>query len=350
MIWKPNNSKTNKVIAHMLIWAFLVAFPFLLTNSESFDLIRMVKFTWMPMFFYLITFYTNHFILVDRFLFTKKFLPFILINLILIAGSTWAIFEIKEFLNMFAPQHTKPLPGSPLPPPKTFYVYKDTLSMIIPVIIAIAIKAIEKWNKNEIEKKEKESESLNNELQNLKYQLQPHFFFNSLNTVYGLIEQSPQQAQETVHKLSKLMRYLLYDAESEKVRLSDEISFLQQYIELMKLRTNQKVIIATNFEDFNSDKLITPLLFISLIENAFKHGVSAAAGSELKFHISETKSEIIFTATNTNFPKTTTDKSGSGIGIINLQKRLSLTYPGKHSFSFGTENNLYITTLKVQTS
>lgn len=300
------------------------------------------------MFFYAITFYVNHLVLIDKYLFTKRILPFLLFNLFLISVSTFFIFEIKEFLSMFAPASTKPIPGMHAPPPVTFFIYKDTLSMFIPVIIAIALKAIESWNRNEIEKKEKERESLNTELQNLKYQLQPHFFFNSLNTVYALIENSPNLAQETVHKLSKLMRYLLYEAENERVYLKDEIQFLQQYIDLMKLRTSDKTIVKTDFESLKMDYKIAPVLFISLIENAFKHGIPAMGGSELSFSLHVINNEIVFSSENSNFPKNVSDKSGSGIGIINLKKRLNLSYPGKHSLESKIENEIYKTVLKIK--
>ena len=222
--------------------------------------------------------------------------------------------------------------------------------MLIPIIASIAVKTTENWAKTEDERKEREKEMLNWELQHLKYQLQPHFFFNSLNTVYALIERSPVAAQETVHTLSKLMRYLLYDTDSGKVTLAEEINFMTQYINLMKLRISEKTQVTTDFPDPTDGALITPLLFISLIENAFKHGISATHTSEISFRLHVEKNKLIFVARNANFPKNEKDKSGSGIGLVNLKKRLELSYPGKHTFRAGVEGSLFVAELQIQTN
>jgi LytS/YehU family sensor histidine kinase len=221
--------------------------------------------------------------------------------------------------------------------------------MIIPIIIAYALATSDKWRKTEAEKKEREKNNLNSELQHLKYQLQPHFFFNSLNTIYALIERSPEMAQETVHSLAKLMRYMLYETESGKVNLSEDIAFMKQYIELMKLRLSDKTKINVNFPCPGQHYEIAPLLFISLIENAFKHGISATQPSELLFSLKVDEGRIRFFAENTNFPKTEKDKSGSGIGIVNLKKRLELAYPGRHTFQTKVEGNLFSVLLEIDT-
>jgi hypothetical protein len=234
--------------------------------------------------------------------------------------------------------------------PLRLFIYKDIVSMFIPIIIAYAIKTTEKWANIETGKKEQEKEMLKWELQHLKYQLQPHFFFNSLNTIYALIEQTPNKAQETVHSLSKLMRYLLYDSDSPKVNISDEIAFMKQYIDLMKLRISDKTKVQVNIHPISEDCKVSPLLFISLIENAFKHGISSLEVSEIFFTLEINKKTLVFTAKNTNFPKDEKDKSGSGIGLINLKKRLELSYPGKYIFETKVEDSIYITSLQIETT
>jgi LytS/YehU family sensor histidine kinase len=222
--------------------------------------------------------------------------------------------------------------------------------MIIPLIISIAVKTTEKWAKVETEKKENEKELLKSELQHLKYQLQPHFFFNSLNTIYALIQNSPELAQETVHNLSKLMRYLLYETDNGKVKLTDEIEFMKQYINLMKLRISDKTTVRINFPVLTQQHYITPLLFISLIENAFKHGVSSTQHSDIYFSLSiDEKNTVRFIAQNRNFPKNEKDKSGSGIGLNNLRKQLELSYPEKHKFEVKMEDELFTVMLEVYT-
>jgi LytS/YehU family sensor histidine kinase len=219
--------------------------------------------------------------------------------------------------------------------------------MIIPVTISAAVGIAERWSRDEDEKREREKEMLNTELQHLKYQLQPHFFFNSLNTVYALIENSPTLAQETVHNLASLMRYMLYETDQRNVKLSSEVRFMIQYIALMKLRISPRTKITTNFQALGDNYEIVPLLFISLIENAFKHGVSATQPSDIFFKLSVSDDKVCFYAENTNFPKTADDKSGKGIGLINLQKRLQLSYPDKYQFNTWVKDNLFCAQLEI---
>lgn len=269
-----------------------------------------------------------------------------LINLVLLLLAAYIVHQLKHYLASFAP-------------PKTYksgfrgqqyshYFYKDLVSMIMPVVISIAARTTERWSENEAEKKEIEKENLMSELQHLKYQLQPHFFFNSLNTIYALVERSPGLAQETIHNLSNLMRYMLYDTDKEKVLLSDEIEFMKQYIGLMKLRISENVNVSTEFPENTKGINVAPLLFISLIENAFKHGIYAGKSSEFFFAINLKDNVLSFVAKNSNFPKSEDDHSGSGIGLVNLKKRLELSYPGKHKISNQSTETYYQTTLEIQ--
>lgn len=348
MLLTSKNTTLVRRVTHVLIWILLLLLPFLLSynENEGVDYLRMIKISWIPMFFYAVVFYLNYFSLIDRFLYQGKRIAFILINLSCIILFIWLHFEIREFLNMITeikPPHGPKKHG----PPMQLFLYKDLVSMFIPVIIAFAIKTSEKWKNTEIEKKEREKEILNSELQQLKYQLQPHFFFNSLNTIYALIERSPILAQETVHTLGKLMRYMLYDTESGKTSLENEIAFMNQYINLMKLRISDKTTIHTDFPKQASNIEISPFLFISLIENAFKHGVSSTHISEITFKLTVEGKKVLFYSENTNFPKNETDKSGSGIGLSNLQKRLQLSYPGKYKFKTSAENKVYTVSLEI---
>ena len=338
--------KSLKAGIHILIWLLLLVFPFLLSHSDNFDFNRLLKFTWIPMCWYAVLFYLNFFYLIDQLLFKKKIAWFVTSNLLVIILFTWLNFEVREMLNMI--MTIKQPINRPDLPPKQYFIYKDFIALFIPVIVAFAVKTAEKWANTENERKEREKEILNSELQHLKYQLQPHFFFNSLNTVYALIERSPAMAQETVHNLSKLMRYLLYETDTGFVSLNQEINFMTQYINLMKLRISDKTIVKTGFPDSADGYTIAPLLFISLIENAFKHGISATQPSEISFTLKlQQNNTITFVAQNLNFPKNIQDKSGSGIGLANLRKRLELSYPGRYEFNTRIEGSQFTATLEI---
>nr|WP_294859610.1 histidine kinase [uncultured Fluviicola sp.] len=222
--------------------------------------------------------------------------------------------------------------------PSNFFVLKDLFSLFIPIIFAIALRAMERWVKTEAEKKEIVNKNLESELEHLRYQLQPHFFFNSLNNIYSLIEISPTKAQDTILGLSKLMRYLLYETNHKQVDLAHEISFLTNYIKLMEIRLTDKTTTKYFFPKVDEKKyFIAPLLFIPMIENAYKHGVSATHLSQIYFSLELNEDYLLFICENTSFPKTESDFSGSGIGLDNLRKRLELLYPGRHELIIKTE-------------
>ena len=235
-------------------------------------------------------------------------------------------------------------------PPDGLRYFFDFLTYLIPVALSIAISAGKKIQKAEEMKTEADKIKLQSELQHLKYQLQPHFFFNALNNIYSLIDFDSEKAKQSIHSLSKLMRHLLYKTEVEKISLSEEIDFLNKYIELMTLRINDKTKVHTNFPTKIPDVQIAPLLFISIVENAFKHGVSATQPSDMFFKMEILNDEeILFSASNSNFPKTDSDKSGSGIGIENLKKRLNLLYDEKHQFHTEVKDDIFTAEVKLKT-
>jgi len=229
------------------------------------------------------------------------------------------------------------------------FFYIDIVSMFLPIAVAIALKASERWKRMERQHAESENAKLNSELQHLKYQIQPHFFFNSLNNIYSLVDSSPEKAKETIHSLSKLMRYLLYETNVDKVPLSSEIAFMARYIELMKLRTSAHTEVKYTFPTAASHIMVAPLLFISLIENSFKHGILPKGTSKLEFTMKIEDRKVIFTTRNPYFPKPEGDLSGSAIGLDNIRKRLEILYPGRNVFSTHIEGDEWLALLIIET-
>jgi LytS/YehU family sensor histidine kinase len=239
--------------------------------------------------------------------------------------------------------------GRMMGPPRKLFIFKDLFTFFVSIVFSIAVRATESLLKTEAEKREIENKNLESELLHLRYQLQPHFFFNSLNNIYSLVDKSPEKAQEAIHSLSKLMRYLLYDTGNNKVDLTKEIQFLEKYIKLMELRQTDKTRTTFSFPDVPEAKYyIAPLLFIPLIENAYKHCVSAIQRTDISFNMNIDENNLIFYSENTNVPKTDSDKSGSGIGLENLKKRLELLYPDKHFFKHGVRGNVFWVKLKIE--
>lgn len=189
------------------------------------------------------------------------------------------------------------------------------------------------------------NEKAKTELMLLKSQVNPHFFFNMLNNLYGLVGKEPKKGQELILKLSDMMRYSIYEGEKETVTLKEEVDYLINYIELHKMRYQKKIDISFN-SHIEEDYKVMPLLFIILLENAFKHGVERLRDSAyVNINMIVINDEIQFTVEN-NFDSSE-DVEVSGIGLKNLKRRLALVYPNKHRLSFSTIENVYKVELRL---
>ena len=329
-------NRTIEIIIHSLIWSvffiFLIFFSPVPREIVSIELILKSSGTFL--FFFALIFYINYFILIEKLIFNKKIILFIIINILLIA--VCALLNDSMRMPFHEPPHDPHFPpmegGEMMKPNRNMMNFMMAVPYILSVVMSVAVKITQGWYKAETERKEAENKNLEAELMHLRYQIQPHFFFNSLNNIYSLIASSPEKAQEAVHSLSKLMRYLLYETGHEKVELSQEIIFLKKYIELMELRLTDKTKVTAKFPIVPANYKVAPLLFIPLIENAYKHGVSATQPSFIFFEMTTNSNKLYFLAENSNFPKVDSDKSDSGIGLENLEKRLTLLYKGNYEF------------------
>jgi len=206
-------------------------------------------------------------------------------------------------------------------------------------LMAIGIALSIQYVMRQSEKKQKKVEA---ELAWLKNQINPHFLFNTLNNISSLAQIDGDETQEAIMQLSDLLRYAMYETNKPKVPLEGEVEFMRNYIELMKLRCNEMTEIRSEFIVHNSKIEIAPLLFISLIENAFKHGMNSNAPATIDINMVQTDSTLVFTCDNTNNPKPSKDRSGSGIGLENTRRRLNLIYPNHYQWEQTiTPENIY---------
>ena len=190
---------------------------------------------------------------------------------------------------------------------------------------------LQHWQKAAQHKQKLEQDKTMAELAMLKAQINPHFFFNSLNSIYSLTYTNIEDSRNALHTLSRMMRYLLYSTE-ERTTLLKEADFMKDFIALMKLRANKKLTITTNIPEKIHDYPIVPMLLLPLVENAFKHGIHATDKSEIYISLRQDGSNLEFEVKNTYFEKTSTTDEG-GIGLTNTKRRLHLIYPNKHSLT-----------------
>ena len=328
-----------KTLTHIASWAVVFIMPALIFISEGNQRFEEALYrSLISLPFLMFLFYISYYWLIDRLWFKKRYILFILVAVTLILCVSYSKYELFSYFALHKSKHKMP--------PFHAFVYFDFLSNLLPVVFAMAIRYAQRNFSLEIAQKEAQAHKLQADLTQLRYQLQPHFFFNALNNIYSLIAFDPQKAQQSVHSLSKLMRHFMQNSDQKQISLAEEVDFLQQYISLMQLRLTDKTTVQVDFPKQVPQLTIAPLLFISLVENAFKHGVSATTTTTLSFSLRVEGNTIIFRSENTKIP-TQESLYSSGIGIDNLKKRLTLLYPERHQYTIEEKEGKYIAQLTI---
>lgn len=386
--------KKSEIILYIVLWAILFAAPLLsafvaLHNSSvqtSFDWTDVLN-TWKLLAMFFVTFFIHNFLIAPLLVYNNRkweyglslFLLAICFVCYQIYGrphnsmpreemkprgkqvvllpDTKALKEqnrpMEEFPhNPIPPQKQAPLnfspeeihrmddPGRPPKPkdqpkePPRAFGGQDSVAFIIMTLLVglnIGTKSYFKSLDDHKRMKELERENLSTQLENLKYQINPHFFMNTLNNIHALVDIDPEQAKYTIEVLSKLMRYVLYEGNKAMSPLQKELDFIRHYIDLMRIRYTDKVRIFVSLPSQVSDIIIPSLLFTTFVENAFKHGVSYQKPSfiEVSVRVDENLHEVEFLCVNSK--KATSEDSNGGVGLQNAMKRLQLIY-GKNGY------------------
>tara|TARA_R110002074_G_scaffold215713_6_gene385534 strand:- start:575 stop:1339 length:765 start_codon:yes stop_codon:yes gene_type:complete len=228
-----------------------------------------------------------------------------------------------------------------------FVPIQFVLSLVLSIGMGIGIKISDKWNKRELEIEKTKRAQLLSENKYLRYQIQPHFLFNTLNSIYSLTTKKSNDAPEAILTLSELMRYMLYNTDGEYVLLKDELNYIENFIKLQRLRIANNENVKINIRGSITSQRISPFLFISFIENAFKYGTDFKGNTEIKINIIINENELQFKCSNLigNGKKV---EVSSGIGLGNTKERLQLLYPEKHRLVVKEEDNRFIVTLTLK--
>ena len=220
----------------------------------------------------------------------------------------------------------------------------NSLIAILMIGMNLGVKFYFKSEDYAKEVKDLEQKNLEQQLEYLKYQINPHFFMNTLNNIHALVDIDPKCAQASIVILSKLMRYVLYEGNKGFVPLELEIQFVKNYVALMRLRYTDKVEINMNIPKDIPDKLVPPLVLITFIENAFKHGISYLRTSFVDVDVSFTNEWLHFSCENSRVKNESKENKG-GMGLINVQKRLQLLYDKDYSLTFNEGKDTYLVQL-----
>ena len=327
----------NKHIAglcHVALWAFLFLSPLTYWRGTGIKFVQYLMYCMQPLML-MIIFYANYLYLAPRFFVAGKHRYDLLINLVMITTFGIALHYWTDYANNLYGVHVRFDDAIS----DVTNILRDCLNFAIFAGGSTALALARKWFTADQKLQESETARAKAELYNLRSQINPHFLLNTLNNIYALTAINQERAQDAIQQLSKMLRHMLYDNQESSVALSDELQFLENYISLMKIRLSANVDVTFTHNVDVPGVRIAPLIFISLVENAFKHGISPTEQSFVHIEINATDHDINCRIENSNHPKSNQDRSGHGIGLNQVQRRLDLAYPNHYKWVKGTNED-----------
>lgn len=321
----------NQVFRHILYWCSACAFIYLnmVIWESPLDIIKIILILILPA---VIPVYL-HFYIHKRFFEQRRYLPYILLLIVIIIGTQFLGEILIRIIEKDSDTHAS-----------------GAAMAIFAIIFTTSLKYYRKGAKQQIKLQEAEYRQLQTELALLKSQVNPHFFFNTLNNLYALSLDKSERVPEVILKISALMRYVLENSNNKEVELTQEIDFLQSYLSLEKLRLSNNNDIKFNVAGNMDGKIIAPMLLIPFIENSFKHGVSASTNSNYVHIDLRIKSNDLFFSVENNKRKIykANQQPSSRLGLKNVKRRLELLYPDRHKLDIEEKENSYKVNLEIK--
>ena len=354
------NSVRNERILYLAVWAVVAILPIVL---ELWKLINDSVFEWSFVFHWwigmiplILIFLIHSRFLLPKFLKKGKMQRYCLILLLVLSvyGGVQYVMdkpvhnELRERpmppVRPPMPEVAEDMPPLPFPFPLLFKIMLAAMTIGTNVVISLAFT----YNREQTNRREEENKRLQEELKYLKQQISPHFLMNVLNNIHEMAEEDTREAQNMILELSHLMRYVLYESENDMTTLDAESRFISSYVSLMKKRYVEDIVnVSLDIQENTSkDIRIPPLLFISFVENAFKHGVSYNSETTIGIKLYEMNGKILFCCDNT-VPQNVECASKGGVGLSNIRRRLDLLYGEDYSLRINQDDNTHSVTLII---
>jgi sensor histidine kinase YesM len=347
---KEKSRKWIIVAVHFLVWA-LLGFVLMFYQPLSWGVKLPFSF-WTKQILQIGIlaglFYANMLYLVPSFLLKNKVPAYILG----IVCSIIAILLLSKFveIQLHVREQMDAVMRRPGPRHKGMVDGLLLMTSLLVLAVSTSLAVIDRWQKDAQIRESAEKQNITSELALLKAQINPHFFFNTLNNIYALTYTDVPVSRDAILKLSRMMRYLLYDTQQDTALLSQEISFVKDYIELMKLRLQSNTTILFDEVKTDKDYAMVPMLLLPFVENAFKHGISVLQKATIHIHMEVKDGLLKLVVQNDIFrDKDALNMESGGIGLTNTQRRLNLLYPGKHQLIIeeNADQNTYLVTLSI---
>lgn len=384
-------NKLFNIGLHIAVWTCFLFFPFFIYRIR-------IQHPWffareiVDNLFLIGVFYLNFYVLIPRFFTIKKivyYLSFVVLVLVFVimqqAVSEYVFWKVYEKENVALHQPGPPQEGFMPPPMYHFYhedrppggvdfrerpplafddgvvngkiptfadyilfpeiLRKTVFAALLMLFMSGFIKIAQAWFKSEQQREALKLENLNAELKFLKSQINPHFLFNCLNTIYSLAHKHSAQTEHAIIKLSTIMRYMIYESNEDKVQLQQELQYLEDYIDIQRLRLPEDIVVDYAVQGNPAGLRIEPMLLVPFVENAFKHGISYAEPSFIAIAVAIEKNQVQLVVENAVFKQRVAEKGG--IGLQNVKKRLNLLYTEDHELEITEAENQFIVDLKI---
>ncbi len=385
-------NKLFNIGLHIAVWTCFLFFPFFIYRIR-------IQHPWffareiVDNLFLIGVFYLNFYFLIPRFFTVKKivyYLSFVLLVLLFVimqqAVSEYVFWKVYAKENVALHQPGRGGPDAFMPPPMyhfyhdrpqggvdfrerpplafddgsvngkipTFVDYilfpeilrKTVFAALLMLFMSGFIKIGQEWFKSEQQREALKMENLNAELKFLKSQINPHFLFNCLNTIYSLAHKHSAQTEHAIIKLSTILRYMIYESNEDKVQLQQELQYLEDYIDIQRLRLPEDIVVDYAVQGNPAGLRIEPMLLVPFVENAFKHGISYAEPSFIAIAVAIERNQVRLVVENAVFKQRVAEKGG--IGLQNVRKRLELLYTEDHELEITEAENQFIVDLKIE--
>lgn len=344
-------------VLSILIWGFILCFPlvFILDPSSSLTsnvtLQGMVAY-YVPLVSTMVIFYINQRILVAKYFFKKRYVPFLVLNALMLFIVIF-LREIFSFVMTRTPDDTIGVFfnsycfSSMRDHFSIWTVFTLFLIWAMVCLISIITSVVMRLIMRAFILREKKRGELEYELNFLKQQLSPHFLFNTLNNIMSLIRIDPALAENSMAKLSQLLRLMIYQTSDKFITIEEDVAILEKYAELERLRHDDQFDFDFKVDLENGKRKIEPLLAMPLMENAMKHCVNPEGKSFVHVFISQSGDEFYFKSENSNFPRKSKPNEG-GLGLATFKKRLEIMYSGNYSYQSKVEEGTYISELRIK--
>ena len=365
--WMKQSRQENLI--YLIVWSLLFAAPVLsLYVWKVHD--ANLPFDWAEVFFvwrryavYLLLFLVHNLFLAPLLMHRHKRVAYFSVVVVIIALFT--LYQCSQRPDMKKPIGHRPPPDvemtynrhpsfgkprhqmRPHKEPHPFIGEHDIMAVVLLILMFganVGIKGYFRGREDRRRLAELEHENLEQQLEYLRYQINPHFFMNTLNNIHALVDIDPEKAKDTIVELSKMMRYVLYEGDKQYVPLSNEFEFIRHYVTLMQLRYTAKVRITLELPGEVSNRKIPPLILITFIENAFKHGVSYQHESFVEVKVTMEGNKLCFSCRNSKAPTARSSAAGGqqgGVGLANVRKRLNLLYDHDYSLRIDDAPDVY---------